>query len=321
MKKRYKLAALASLAASLTALADVKINDNFTVSGYLEGSYQSFSPSPGPSSDSFNVDSGQLLFTGSFKPVTVVGSLYYSPNAAKETTVLDAYVTYDAGNGYSITGGKFLSYLGYESFFTVNNPEISYANGDFLGPIPGYHDGVRLDFGNKDLAWGAAVLDSVYSGPYYLKGDGELKHNAGFEGFFSYKAITDLTLWAGIAYDTKGSFETHSITTVDFWAQYQITKPLAVAGEYAHKDGGPGNTGDNWLALLTYAFTDKFSGAARISGESLDDNGPGFTKYTVAPSYAVTANLTVRAEVSYYDYSNYAKTKGTFFGVQAFVKF
>ena len=321
MKNRYKLAAVISLAASLTALAEVKLNDNFSVSGYIEGSYQSYSPSPGPSSDTFNIDSSQLLFTGTFKPVTTTVSFFYVPNAPKETTVLDAYVTYDAGGGYSITGGKFLSYLGYESFFTVNNPEISFANGDFLGAIPGYHDGVRLDFGNSDVSWGLALVDSVYSGPYYLKGDGELKQNAGYEGYFSYKGITGMTLWAGIAYDSEGSFETHDITTIDFWAQYQINKATSIAGEYAHKDGGPGNTGYNWLGLITFAATDKFSLAGRISGESMDDGGPGFTKFTAAPSYAVTDKLTVRAEVSYYDYDKFTKSNATYFGVQAFVKF
>lgn len=321
MNKRLTLAAALSLAAAATSQAEVKINDNLSVSGYIEGSYQSFSPDPGSTTDTFNIDSSQLLFTGTFKPVTAVASFFYVPNAVKETTLLDAYVTYDVGNGFSITGGKFLSYLGYESFFTVNNPEISFANGDFLAPIPGYHDGVRLDYGDKNVSFGLSLVDSVYSGPYYLKGDGELTHNAGFETYVAYKGVPDLTLWAGVAYDTKGSFEAHSVTTVDLWAQYQINKQVMVAGEYAHKDGGLGAKGYNWLTLLTYGFTDKASVAARVSGESLDDNGPSFTKYTIAPGYAVTSNLTVRAELSYYDYDRAAADSATFFGVQAYFKF
>jgi hypothetical protein len=324
------------LALAATASAEVKINDNFSVSGYIEGSYQYMSPKPGPSSDSFNIDSSQLLFTASFKPVTGVVSLFYVPNAVHETTVLDAYATYDAGNGISVTGGKFLSYLGYESFFTVNNPEISFANGDFLAPIPGYHDGVKIDYSDKEWGAGVALLDSVYSSfagvvngvPYsssfYLKGDGELKHNAGFEGYVKYTGVENLTLWGGVAHDTKGKTilgQTHSVTTLDFWAQYQIDKATAVAAEYANKDGGTGNKGYNWLALVTYAVNDKLSLAGRVSGEKVSDGGPGFTKFTVAPGYAVTANLTVRAEFSYYDYTDYAKDTGTFYGVQAFFKF
>ena len=51
----------------------------------------------------------------------------------------------DVGGGTSVTAGKFLSYLGYEAFDIPNMTQVSYANGDFLGAIPGYHTGVRVD--------------------------------------------------------------------------------------------------------------------------------------------------------------------------------
>jgi hypothetical protein len=320
-------AALLTLAG--TASAEIKLNENFSVSGYVSGSYQYTDPQPGDSVDKFNVDSSLLLFTTNFKPVTGVVSLFYVPNTTDETTVLDAYFTYDAGNGITVTAGKFLSYLGYESFFNVNNPEISFANGDFLAPIPGYHSGVKVDYGTDMFSVGAALVDSVYSPYSALKGDGELKHNGGFEGYFAYKGTKNLTLWAGVAYDTKGGFQAHSVTTFDFWAQYQVDAKTLVAVEYAHKDGGSfnddgdivSNKGYNWLGLVTYAFTDKFSTAFRISGEKLSDGGASFTKYTVAPGVAVTDKLTVRAEYSYYDYKNASADKANFFGVQAYFKF
>ncbi len=316
-----KLAASAMLLGLTTPLfAEVKLNENFSLSGYIQGSYQYVSPDPGESIDSLDIDSALLLATISFKPVTGVLSFFYVPEAVSETTVLDAYATYDAGGGLTITGGKFLSYLGYESFFTVNNPTISFANGDFLAAIPGYHTGVKLDYSGNGFGLGTAVVDSIYS-PLYLKGDGELKGNAGFEGYIVYKGVPNLTLWSGFAYDTKGNFRTHSILTLDFWAQYQVNKKTLVAAEYAHKDGGVGDKGYNWLGLATYAFTDKFSSAFRVSGEELDNDGGSFTKYTVAPGFAVTSNLTVRAEASYYDYKDFAVENATFFGLQAFFKF
>ncbi len=322
-KHAIKLAGSAALLLGLAthALADIKLNDNLSLGGYIEGSYQYTDPKPGASTDRFNIDSSQLLFTASFKPVTGVVSLFYVPSAPSATTVLDAYVTYDAGGGFSVTGGKFLSYMGYESFFTVNNPEISFANGDFLGAIPGYHEGVRVDYSDKDWSAGAALVDSDYNSPNYLKGDGELKKNAGIEGYVSYKGATDLTLWGGIAYDTKGNFDPHSVFLIDLWAQYQLDKKTAVAAEYANKDGGPTSKGYNWLGLVTYSFTDKVSAAFRISGEKMSSGGPGFIKYTIAPGVAVTDKLTVRAEVSYYDYTKFASTSAIFSGVQAFFKF
>ena len=89
-----------------------------------------------------------------------------------------------------------------------------------------------------------------------------------------------------------------------------------------HGTGGTGAKGYNWLAFYDYSFTDKVSTAFRISGEKMTSGGPSFTKYTVCPALAITANLTVRAEYSYTSYSSYKPTSSTnFFGVQALYKF
>ena len=79
---------------------------------------------------------------------------------------------------------------------------------------------MKWDYSDKETGFGLALLDSVYSGSYYLKGDGELKHNAGFEGYFVYKAIPDVTVWAGFAYDTKGNVihKKDEIVTFNIWA-------------------------------------------------------------------------------------------------------
>ncbi len=321
MNTRFKLAAAVSLAATLTTFADVKVNESLTVSGYAAGSYRITDPDPGSATDRFDMDAVKTMFTTNFKPVTGSISLFYQPG--QDVTVLDAFVTMDVGNGSTITAGKFLSYLGYEAFDIVNMAQISYANGDFLGPIPGYHSGVKWDFSDKDVGFGLALVDSVYSGPNYLKGDGELRHNAGFEGYFVYKAIPDVTVWTGFAYDTKGNVlhKDNEIFTANIWLGYNLTKDSTLGLEYVHKDGGLGDTGYNWLAFYSYNFSSKVSSAFRLSGEKLKDGGPGFTKFTVAPAYKVNDNFLVRAEVSYYDYKDYSADKALFFGIQTLFKF
>jgi hypothetical protein len=323
MKSRITIAAALTLASSLPAFADVKVNDSLSVGGYAAGSYRNTKSDPGTAVDKFDLDAAKTLFTGSFKPVTGVVSLYYQPGAPSDVTLLDAYATVDVGSGMSVTAGKFLSYLGYEAFDIPNMSQVSYANGDFLGPIPGYHSGVRLDGGDKDTGWGLALVDSVYSGPNYLKGDGELKHNAGFEGYFTYKAIPDVTLWAGFAYDTKGNVihKNDEILTINFWASYNLTKEVTVAAEWVSKDGGKGDKGYNWLLFLNYAIDKNWSSAFRVSGEKLSNDGPGFTKLTAAPTYKINDNFSVRAELSYYDYSKHAAKNATFFAVQSIFKF
>ncbi len=337
MNLRSKIAAAVALASTLTAFADIKVNDNLTISGYAAGAYMNYKANNATSIDSLfdaskgvpgGGDSNDVLtkFTMQFKPVTGVISLNYFPNVGgnSEFTVLDAYATFDAGQGVTVTAGKFLSYLGYESFYPANMDQISYADGDFLAPIPGYHTGVKLDYAEKTYGAGVAVLDSVYSPFGPTRGDGELKHNAGFEGYVTYTGVPNLTLWGGFAYDTKGQKafnQTHEVTTLDFWASYQLTKEARVAAEFVSKDGGPAAKGTNWITFLNYTFTDKVSSTFRISGEEMSDGGPRFTKYTISPAYTINANFLVRAEYSYYSYSKYSSSSANFFGVQAIFKF
>jgi len=324
------LAAASLLTLAGSAFAEVKLNDNFSVAGYIEGSYQYSDPKPGASTDKFDIDTSLLLVKADFSPVKAVMSFYYNPNATNQLIVLDAYGTYDAGNGVSVTGGKFLSYLGYDSFFTINNAFVSYGMVG-IGPLttyPAYHDGVRVDYSDKEWSSGVALLDSVNS-PYYLHGDGELKHNAGFEAYTKYTGVANLTVFAGFAYDTKGNFEPHSLALYNLWAQYQIAPETAFAAEVFQTEGGKGARGTSWLAQVTQKIDDKFSVAGRISGQTIRDGGPRTTKYSVAPSYAVTDHLTVRAEFSYFDYDRYPTISGigasaqskTYYAVQAFVKF
>jgi hypothetical protein len=323
MKSKLNLAALLALASPFALMADVKVNDALTVSGYAVGSYKINDTDKGPSSDRMDMDTAKTMFTTNFKPVTGVVSLFYQPGAPSEVTVLDAYATVDVGGGSTITAGKFLSYLGYEAFDIPNMSQISYANGDFLGPIPGYHSGVKWDYADKDFGVGLALLDSVYSGSNYLKGDGELKHNAGYEGYVTYKGIKDLTLWAGFAYDSEGNIihKKESILTFDFWAEIALSKDSKLAFEYATKDGGLGDKGNNWLVFYGYNFDAKWSAAFRLSGEQMK-GGSSFTKYTVSPTYKINDNFSVRAEFSSYDYKKYAAAgSATMFGIQAIFKF
>ncbi len=352
-KRVTQFSALAAtvLTIAATAQADIKINDNLSLSGYAAASYEySKWSNGGPSQDSLfdaskdtpSADAVKLQANLTYKPVTGVFSLYYAPNlpegGTKQLELLDAYVTYDAGGGVTVTGGKFLSWMGYEAFDTVNMAQITYGAPTVgaLGAIPGYHSGVKVEYSDNDVGTGFALVDSAYSPNGYAKGDGELKHNAGFEAYFTYKAIKDLTLWGGVVYDTAGSARagtagvvppgvSHSVVMVDIWAQYQVNKQIAIAGEITDKDGGDTYKGWDWLAFLSYSVDDKTSLVFRISGESpsgstknwlgLDD----YVQYTIGPSYKVTDNLTVRAEYSYYDHKD--TSDKNFFGVQAIFKF
>jgi hypothetical protein len=344
-----KLAVVAAFAAALPAFAQIKINDSVSVTGWTVGSYQ-YTGTKGSagnldtSSDSFNVDAAYLAATITpTKNVTALVSFYYKPDteggingAGEEVTLLDANVAWAATDTLTITAGKFLSPLGYESYYAISDNMISLANQQFLAPIPGYHEGVNFVYApDKTTSMGIGLVDSLYgANAASTEGDGHLEHNFGTEGYIQYTGVENLTLWLGAGYDSKGGPQDplHDVYVVDFWASYQIDKTSSVAVEEIYKDGGdvafgvsPTNKGSNWLAYYQYNFTDKLSSWFCFSGEDTSSlgavSGPRYWKASISPAYAITANLSVKAQYSYTKYSNFTAKDANFFGFQVAFKF
>lgn len=340
MKLRIPLVSALALAAALPSFAQIKINNSLTVTGWAVGSEQYTQPKPGTSSDSTNINAAELQVTATpAAKTTVVASGYYVPSglggvspSGSEFTLLDAYVTYAASDTLNITAGKFLSYLGYESFYANQDNMITLANQAFLGPIPGYHTGVKLDFSpDKTDTMGVSLTDSEYQKPGYAatEGDGEFKHNAGMEAYYTNTAITNLQVWMGVGYETKtkAGYDTDGVqlqpgfvgkTAVpdiqhgsavgvyDIWATYTVDKAGdQVVAEEIYKDGGFANKGSNWLAYFLYNVPNtKISSWFAISGEDVSNGGPSYVKYSIAPRYTYNANLYVKLQYSYTKYHN-----------------
>jgi hypothetical protein len=322
MNTRFKLAAGLTLAASLTAFADVKVNENFSVNGYAVGSWTTTDVDGGKRSETFlkngtlfgNTDAVKLGLLGSSGPVSAYGSVLYLPAAGStnEAGLLDAYATFDAGNGLKITGGKFLSYMGYEAFDAPNMAQLTYGYTIFA--VPAYHTGAKLDYSTKEFSVGLAAVDSIFGGAKgFFEGDREYSDDLGLEAMFSYTGIKDLTLFAGIC-----SEDTHDAANklfiFDLWASYNVSDKVTIAGEFDVQD----DAGKGWLAFLSYKFDPKFSTAFRVSGFKADGGGND-TKWTIAPTFALSNNASIRAEVSFADGDTWGKY--TFYGVQAVLKF
>lgn len=312
-KSKLLVIAAAALALATGASAQVAIG------GFAAASW---THTNGTATDRLDVDAALLKFTGESKPVTGVVSLYYVPGSAFATDsdihVLDAYVNWDLGTGWSLTGGRFLSWLGYESFFSVNNPEITGAN-TVGGFIPGYEEGLRLTYTEKDWNAGFGVVDSAYSATAF-KGDAEWKTTYALEAYLSYGGVKDLTVWLGFAYEPQPG-AAKAKATIDLWAQYQVSKELYVAGEFTVEDNVAATDTETWLILANYTFDDKVSVAARVSGDTYNGAVVDDVKWTLAPTYTVSKNFSVRAEVSYLVNSGKAAADATSLGVQGIFRF
>ena len=348
MKLRHTLAGGAALLAALPAIAQIKVNDSLSFTGWATGSYQYTQPNVGTSTDSLNLDYAllQANITPTASPkVSGTISVFYHPSSegglspgGSEATILDAYIAYNCGGGVTVTAGKFLSYLGYESFYSIDDNMISLANQQLLAPIPGYHEGVKLDYSpDKTDTMGFAIVDSLYNkaGTDATEGDGEIDHQGGFEAYYQNTAVNNLTLWFGVGYQTKTmpGVDTSGVVKAtgsdiyvgDFWLSYVVDKNNdTIAAEEIWKDGGIDNKGSNWLLYYQQNFTGKISSWFCVSGENENGN-PGYDahyiRYSVAPTYTYNASLSARVQYSYTSYTSYSIKNANYFGAEVLFKF
>lgn len=322
MNLRQTFTAALLLASTTAAFADVKINDHLSINGYAVGAATTTDLDGAPNVETYfdnkgspavvNADAVKLGLLGTIDKISAYGSILYLPGLPNEAGLLDAYVTFDTGAGFKITGGKFLSYLGYEAFDPVNMAQLTYANTIFA--IPAYHSGAKIDYATKTFSVGLAVTDSLFMGSNgFFEGDREFDDDVAVEAVMTYTGIEKLTIFAGIGTeDTHGAADDTFV--FDLWASYALTDKVTIAGEYDVLD----NVGQGWLAFLSYKFSDQFSTAFRVSGANWDAAGvPDDHKYTIAPTLTLTPNFALRAEVSKGESGG---SDFTFYGVQGIIK-
>jgi hypothetical protein len=302
LSKISGVAAFAAFAAS--ASAEVAINENLSLDGYATAAaVVTEGGNPSASKDKVLFDSGRVYdsalvaVNGKYEAFTAKASIYTVKSSKNGTTadsgLLDAYVTYKTGD-FSVTGGKFLGWLGYESFHSVNNAFISYSMANYVSP---FSTGVKTEYTTKDYSTGVSVRDSnsgALPAKNFFDGDGEFSDDLGYEAYFLYSGIEKVTVFAGAAYDDKAD-EAGQMATFDLWVSYALTDKLTLAAEYASvKD----TTSFSWLTQATYAVSDALSVSARLTAQDNDAGTSNGFGYGVASTYTLSKNFALKGEVT-----------------------
>jgi hypothetical protein len=315
--------AVSTVALSGTALAQTAPTtlDWLKVSGYGSLSYVYDDKVGETFADGGSVGGGRprdsvlVRFDASEGALGARASLYYAPGVNDDDAgFLDYYLTYKTG-AVTITAGNYLSYLGYEAFHADKMSQISYAG--TVGGIPAYHSGVKVDYATDTFVTGLNVSDSLNGDRKFWRGDEDFSDDLGYEAYFKYIGVENLTVFAGIGYEsTEGAVS--DFITYDLWASYNVTDKLTIAGELYYHDNGQttDKRGIQGIAFLKYAFTDKISTALRYGHSEYGNGGMDDHHSTISPAYAVNDHLLLRAELSYS-----SSTEATLSGIQAIATF
>jgi len=276
MKLKNKILSLASLLAvsSVHAIEIGPTGSGLELSGFVDLYFQS-------QKDVETTDVSQVEINLDYAsgPVSMSVDFDLYDSATNGAILEEAIITYDFGNGFSVTGGKMLSYLGFEAYDPTNMYQYSYAydqGGGAQNIYDAYDDGVSLDYGNDTFSLG--VFASV-------------EQDGGYEYALAFTGIENLTVKAIMA-----DWDAYETTT--FWASYQMEK-LLVAAEVAEKDNTTGNDIEGWLIMGNYAVTDAIGLTLRYSEQEVGTDE--YEKITISPSYVFTDNLSALIEYSTYD--------------------
>ncbi|MFC0538569.1 porin [Pelagicoccus mobilis] len=288
MNKLLSATAAGMLLTSSALYGQIEINENLSVTGFLDMSVFHADDDSGDST-SFDLDQMELDFLFSFDDITGQVDLDYQRGDAEEIDLEQAFITYDLGEGTSITAGKFLSYMGWETAEPTGLYQYSYAYGT---TIPGYHNGVTIDFSEEWGALGLAVLDSVYDDDGSINNDAD-DYDMGIEAKVVLTPADGLTFFLGYAIDSaNGALEDREL--INFWTSYEVG-----ASTFAFEYNDYSDTMeeiDQWLAMYSVGVGDKGTFTARISSQ--DGLYEDFDKYTAAYIHAVNDNLALVTEVS-----------------------
>ena len=299
MNKRMKLGASLAAILTVTSLSAVEIGptgSGIELSGYVDLLFLSEEDSPGRD-NSFDTSQVEINLDFENGPVYFNVDIDFTADSAVENNAYleEAVVGYNFGNGFGLSAGRSLSYLGWEAYDQPNKYQISNAYDQIGGQdiYDGYRDGGMASYSSDQFA------ASVWLG----FGGEDPGDSAIWEYMLAFTGVENLVVKAILA-DAPEDHEIHTI-----WASYTYGD-FMLAAEVAEKDKDIATAAkpdiEGWLVMGAYSVTDKLGLTLRYSEEEIGpEAGPSgdFEKITVSPNYAITDELSGRIEYSSTDLS------------------
>lgn len=297
----------ASAAMALTAgiapvaHADIELGNGLAVTGFVDMSFTYFDVDGASESEQgFGVDQVEVdfLYAGS-NGVSAQVDIEYgesgSGNGEDETFVEQAFITKQISDTFSVKGGRFLSYSGWEAEEPTGLYQYSGTGygGFFYG---GYQQGVSAYYDGETIDLMLSLVNDAFDPVEYENESIEV------EAGIALQPVEGLT--AKLFYITDDGNDTD---IVNFWTSYEVAD-WTFAFEYNTAEYGDDAEGDGFLVMANYAIGD-WGFTARYHDFEIDDPGQAFfglggenlqnSAITLAPSYAVGENLLLVLEARF----------------------
>ena len=301
---KNKLFAILAAFGMVASASAVKINNNLSINGFIDGSYKLVdSDTLADNDQGLDADEAEINFVLSNGPVSGLIAIDSARTRNDDLNIEQAHFTYDLGNGVSVTFGRYGSALGFEredpaGLYTFSRAyKSSSAN---VGNIDGLNrakEGVTLAYAADQFSVAASFENARNAN---LERD-----DLNLELSFSYTGLADTVIAGGYFFDNQQlNTAEEDIMNVNISRSFG---KLLVAAEYTEIKTDALDR-DAYMVLADYDYTDKIGVAVRISKEE-ESATVDYEKITIAPNYSITDNLGAILEFSDVERNNVDSTE------------
>ena len=307
---KNKLIALLASAGLVATASAIDINENLSITGFIDGSYKHVDNDTlgstvgggdaSTTDQSLGFDEAELNFLTNVGNVN--GVINIDTGTFNGVELEQAHVTYSLENGVSFTLGKFGSALGFEredptGLYTFSRA-YSAGSGFNLGNIDGHDaktgedihvvEGLNIAYSGGDFGINAAFVNGADA-------DGE-EDELDLELSFSYTGIENLSLGGGYYFDNEAdSADENDVLNIHIATEMG---KFFLAAEYIEMDSGTGKDDlDGYMILADYDFNEKLGVVFRVSSNEQTNDGD-YDKITIAPNYSITESFGAILEYS-----------------------
>jgi len=297
---KNKLIAVLATFGMVASASAVKINNNLSINGFIDGSYSltESDTNTGTAGDQGNndlndqglgLDEVELNFVVNAGGISGLVSIDSTQNEA--VNIEQANFTYNLNDSVSLTFGSYGSALGLEG----EDPAGLYT---YSRAYQGAFNLADIDNNSVEgltVAYSADTFSIAASFEEAADADLEIR-DLNLELSFTYTGIAGVNIGGGYFFDNN---ETGETDILNLYVSRQFGK-LLLAAEYIETStsGYAVNTdNEGYLLLADYDVNDKLGVAVRLSNQEQGTDAD-YEKFTIAPNYAITDSLGAILEYS-----------------------
>ena len=307
---KNKLLAVMAIFGMVASASAVKINNNLSINGFIDGSYNmQDADAIAGDNQSLSVDEVEVDFIVNVGNVAGEIHLNSGPNFdGGDVAVEQAHISYSINDQVSVTFGKYSRALGFEredpaglyTFSRAYSDSVTARANDFnFGDVDNNAvEGLKVSYAAESFTF-AASLQSAHGQSRQVEAAG-VSNDLNLELSIVYTGIAGVNIGGGFLFDNQDN-SVNENDLINFHVSRQFGK-LLLAGEYSEIQNTARDR-DAYLLLADYDINNKLGVAVRFSNnEQSTANQGDYEKFTIAPNYAITESL--GAIIEYSDVEN-----------------